>query len=294
MNAADIARAHGRLVQRLADGGFLIPCPVPSHGQGHGDRNPSLAIKDGDKGLLVRCFAGCDLRDVLAELRRRGLDDGEAPPARPRAAMRPSADEIEHGKAQARKAAWLWAHRKPIAGSIAETYLRRRGITCPLPFATLGHLPPRKPDQHPAMIACLGRHDESEPGVLGLPGGMVDSVHLTLLRPDGSGKAEVEHPKLIIGSPRGRPIELAPLNDLLGLAVCEGIEDGLTIYQATGLGVWVAGAAVFMPKLAAAIPDYTDAITIYAHADEAGQKGALALEAMLKARGFRDITIEGL
>jgi 5S rRNA maturation endonuclease (ribonuclease M5) len=41
---------------------------VPSHGQGHGDRNPSLTIADGDKGLLVTCHAGCDPRDVLRAL----------------------------------------------------------------------------------------------------------------------------------------------------------------------------------------------------------------------------------
>jgi hypothetical protein len=56
--------------------GYLCPCPVPGHGKGRGDRNPSLSIADGDDGkLLVRCFAGCDSLDVLAELRRRGLTD---------------------------------------------------------------------------------------------------------------------------------------------------------------------------------------------------------------------------
>src|ERR1700731_3577443 len=56
--------------------GFLCRCPVATHGKGRGDRNPSLSIADGDDGkLLVRCFAGCDSLDVLAELRRRGLTD---------------------------------------------------------------------------------------------------------------------------------------------------------------------------------------------------------------------------
>lgn len=74
-SAANIARALGG--HRNGEG-FLVRCPVPSHGQGRGDRRPSLSIRDGDDRLLVRCFAGCDPRDVLAELRRRGLldDDG--------------------------------------------------------------------------------------------------------------------------------------------------------------------------------------------------------------------------
>jgi hypothetical protein len=33
----------------------------------------TLAIRDGDRGLIVQCFAGCDPRVVIAELRRRGL-----------------------------------------------------------------------------------------------------------------------------------------------------------------------------------------------------------------------------
>lgn len=122
---------------------------------------------------------------------------------------------------------------------------------------------------------------------------MVDSVHLTLLRPDGSGKADVEHPKLIVGSPKGRPIELAPPNDPLGLAITEGIEDGLAVLESIGLGVWAAGAAPFMPKLANAVPEYIEAVTIFAHADQAGQRGAHALAAALRVRGF-EVTIEGL
>ncbi|RWN58465.1 hypothetical protein [Mesorhizobium sp.] len=60
-------------------------------------------------------------------------------------------------------------------------------------------------------------------------------MHLTRLRPDGSGKAE-EPAKIMIGRSKGAPIVLAPLNDLLGLIVTEGIEDALSAHQATGLG----------------------------------------------------------
>lgn len=167
MRAEIIARALGR-AQRIPSGGYLASCPVPSHGQGRGDHNPSLSIKDGDKGLLVRCFSGCDSRDVLGALRARGLLDDcrNRPQAKP---PKPAADEKAERDRQCRKAAGLWAHRRPIIGSIAESYLRAaRGITIPIPFATLGFLPPRNSNQHPAMIACFARHDEPEPGALGL------------------------------------------------------------------------------------------------------------------------------
>lgn len=39
-------------------------CPVHSP-----DRNPSLSICDGDKGILLRCWAGCDLRAIAQKLR---------------------------------------------------------------------------------------------------------------------------------------------------------------------------------------------------------------------------------
>ena len=54
----------------------MCRCPVPSYGNGKGDRNPSLLVKDGDRAPLLKCFAGCDVRDVLAELRGRGLLKG--------------------------------------------------------------------------------------------------------------------------------------------------------------------------------------------------------------------------
>src|SRR5262245_32720239 len=80
MTAAEIARAlAGPRAQRLSDGCWLVPCPVLSHGKGRGDRSPSLRIGDGETHLLVCCYAGCDHRDVLAELRHRGLLEDDRP-----------------------------------------------------------------------------------------------------------------------------------------------------------------------------------------------------------------------
>jgi hypothetical protein len=151
------------------------------------------------------------------------------------------------------------------------------------------------------MIAAFGIPDEPEPGELGeLRHTSVGSVHLTLLKPDGSGKADIERPKLIVGSPGALPIVLAPPNDLLGLAICEGIEDALTAHQSTGLGAWAAGTAGFMPKLADAVPSYIEAVTTYAHADKAGQDGVCKLAAALRNREPRkderplELAVEGL
>jgi hypothetical protein len=292
-DAHDIAIAlGGERAQRLAGGGWLVPCPVPSHGKGRGDRLPSLRIGDGASQLLVCCYAGCDPRDVLDELRRRGLlDDRQRASRKPVVVKAPSRDD-DHARKQHDKAAWLWSLRKPISGSIAEVYLREaRKIAGPLP-PTLGFLPPRKPEQHPAMIAAFGLCDEPDPGMLAAPRD-VQAIHLTLLKRDGSGKADVDAPKLMVGSPGSLPIVLAPPNDLLGLAITEGLEDALTAHDATGLGAWAAGSAGRMPALGNLIPDYMEALTIFAHADKAGQDGARALAEQLDEHGI-EVFIEGL
>ena len=187
---------------------------------------------------------------------------------------------------QHHKAAWLWSQRKPLAGSIAETYLRKaRGIACPLP-PTLAFSPPARPGHHPALIAAYGIAEEPEPGILAEPRN-VAAVHLILLKPDGCGKAGVKRTKISIGAHAGSPIVLAPPNDLLGLAVAEGIEDVLSVHAATGLGAWAAGGAIFMPKLAAAVPGYIDWLKIIADGDEAGCANALELLHRLTERGLR-------
>jgi hypothetical protein len=143
------------------------------------------------------------------------------------------------------------------------------------------------------MIAAFGVPVEWEPGALTITDDAVFGVHLTLLKPDGSDKVEVRPNKLMIGRPLGRPIVIAPPNDLLGLAITEGIEDALTAHIATGLGAWAAGSAGSIPALADVIPSYIDCITIYAHADPAGQRGATDLAERLHQRGF-EVFIEGL
>jgi hypothetical protein len=281
--AAHIAEAiAGLKVRPVGGGNYLVRCPA------HDDQSPSLSLCDGDRGLIVHCFSGCSPADVYAAIRRidqRLLQPGQT-------AAQPTKGSLEYERSQREKAAWLWSCRRPITGSIAERYLRQvRSYSGSLP-PTLAYLPPSKPEHHPAMVAAFAAVDEPEPGVLAAPRD-VSAVHLTLLQHDGSGKAEVDKAKLVIGSPRGLPIVLAPPNDLLGLAITEGIEDGLTAHEALGLGAWAAGAAGFMPKLATTVPDFIEAVTIFAHPDKAGQDGARRLAAALCHRGI-EVTIEGI
>lgn len=49
-------------VKKARDGQYLALCP------GHHDTKPSLSIKEADGKILVRCFAGCELTDILKPL----------------------------------------------------------------------------------------------------------------------------------------------------------------------------------------------------------------------------------
>jgi hypothetical protein len=152
--------------------------------------------------------------------------------------------------------------------------------------ATLGFLPAR--DKYPpAMIAAFGFADEPEPGILSASLD-VDAVHLTRLLPDGSDRERGDQAKIMIARSKGLPVVIAPPNDLLGLAVTEGIEDALSVHEATRLGAWAAGAGGRLPALADVIPVYVECVTIYAHADKTGQDGARALAEALRLRGIKE------
>jgi putative DNA primase/helicase len=194
-------------------------------------------------------------------------------------------------KRKADVAAWLWGNRCPIAEDCrAGVYLREaRGYNGPIP-PTLGYLPAN--GKHPpAMIAAFGFCEGPEPGAIDAPA-EVTGVHITRLTPEGR-KAPEDKPKIMLGPMSGLPIVLAPVNDGLGLAITEGIEDGLSVFEETGLGVWAAGSAGNMPKIAAALPPYVECATIFAHRDEgmrfakeaARLIAAMGVEAHIKGRG---------
>jgi hypothetical protein len=188
------------------------------------------------------------------------------------------------GALKTNKAAWLWSRRQPIAGTIAERYLReKRKYSGPLP-PTLGFLPACD-GYPPAMIAAYGLVDEPEPGVLGEPRN-VAAIHLTRLLPDGSDRERGDKAKISIGRPLGHPIVLAPPNDLLALAITEGIEDALSVHQSLGIGAWAARSATYMPKLAERVPGYIDVVHVELHPD-GGRRFAEKLIRNLRRRKIK-------
>jgi len=73
MNAQQIAEQLGNAKKEPK--GFLCSCPVPSHGRGNGDKNPSLSVcdTDSDAKVLFKCFGGCSQDSVFNAIKDMGL-----------------------------------------------------------------------------------------------------------------------------------------------------------------------------------------------------------------------------
>lgn len=225
MTAEVIAKALGG---HRAGATWMARCPA------HDDSRPSLAISAGSKGkVLVRCHAGCDQRDVIAALIERGFWDatGKRPgriahKRRKGLAAEPDSD----AKARTEAALAIWRASQDLAGSLAETYLRSRGIALS-PRPSLRFHPGLKHASGgiwPAMVALVV-HGET---------GETLAVHRTFLARDGQGKAPVDPPKMMLGPCRGGVVRLGEPGDVL--MVGEGIETCLAAMQATGKPAWAA------------------------------------------------------
>jgi hypothetical protein len=268
-------------------GTFDVACPEcgPFKRVSRNQRKPVMRVYRIEPGFAGYHCARCGVKGSARDRNSAPPDPVRLAKARAAAALRDRVIKAE----RLSKALWLWSNRMPITDSIAERYLRDiRGYGGPLPI-TLGFLPARG-EYPPAMIAAFGLAHETEPGVIVIADSAVTGVHLTRLKPDGSGKAEFEDPdenaKIMVGHSAGSPIVLAPPNDLLGLAVTEGIEDGLSVHEDTGLGIWAAASASRIPALASMVPSYIDCTTVITDDDGDGRRFASELADSIRARGM--------
>jgi len=168
----------------------------------------------GDLLDLIRLNRGLDrLGDTLGEARAfLGLPKREVQRAPARAGSSDSARR-------------LLALSRPIVGTLAETYLRNRGIT-----ARLEVLPALR--FHPC---CLYRaHDaaprESWPALIAAvtgPDGTITGVHRTWLDRDGGGKAPIATPRRALGHLLGNAVRFGTAPDVL--VAGEGIETMLSL-----------------------------------------------------------------
>lgn len=257
MTAETIAKALGG---HRAGATWMARCPA------HDDSRPSLAISAGKNGkVLVRCHAGCDQRDVIAALSERGLWDatgkrlgGFAQRHRKNLEREPDPD----AKARTEAALAIWRASQDIAGSLAETYLRSRGITpSPLPSLRFHRgLKHASGGIWPAMVALVV-HSET---------GEALAVHRTFLSLDGQGKAPVDPPKMMLGPCRGGVVRLGQPGYVL--MVGEGIETCLAAMQATGKPAWAALSTSGLRSLY--LPRAIAKVIVLADGDKPGEAAA--------------------
>jgi DNA primase len=257
MTAEAVAKALGG---RKTGAAWMARCPA------HDDRAPSLSIADARDGkVLVRCHAGCDQRDVIAALRARGvwpdLDKSarqllRKPGGQPQAD--PDCDAIKRTEA----ALAIWHNSQSAAGTPAETYLRSRGLTVPIPPSIRFHTGLKHPSGGvwPAMVALVTHSVDGNP----------IGIHRTFLALNGNGKAPVEPSKMMLGPCRGGAVRLGPAGD--SLMVGEGIETCLAAQQATGHPAWAALSTSGLRALD--LPREIRDVIVLADGDDPGEAAA--------------------
>ncbi|MBS3980757.1 MAG: toprim domain-containing protein [Rhodobacteraceae bacterium] len=167
----------------------------------------------------------------------------------------------------------LFAASVPVAGTLADTYLRSRGLTQGGTMSALRFHPKcwhrdegqTRSSPRPALIAAV----TDEAG--GLPG-----VHRTWLAPDGQGKAAVETQRRAMGHLLGNAVRLTPHDAIL--VVGEGIETMLSLVEVVpGLPVWAALSSSHLG--AVVLPEGLQRLYIAIDRDPAGQRAAERLSA---------------
>lgn len=248
------------------------PCPVCQPERRNGQN--ALTLADGSGGrLLLHCKkSACAFADILAAA---GLIPGNYSPPDPATVAQREFEERAQADKRARQAERCWKQALPIGGTIAETYLRARGITCDLALTLRFHReawhgPTAK--RHPALVAMI----EGAEGC---------AIHRTYLRPDGTGKAAIDPAKAMLGAAAGGAVRLTQAQG--PLVVAEGIETALSL--ASGLlgdpaTVWAALSTSGMRTLH--LPQLPGRLTIATDSDDGGAGQAAGRDLAERAHGL--------
>jgi hypothetical protein len=173
----------------------------------------------GDLLDVIRESCGLvDFHDVTEEARRFL----SLPRSEPKSDNRLRRSPVPTGSPESARR--LFAMSKPIAGTVVETYLRRRGITDLHGIDSLRFHPhcyyrseaDAPTEIWPAMIAAVTDVK-----------GRITGAHRTWLDPSGRDKASVDTPRRAMGHLLGHAVRFGPASDVM--AAGEGIETMLSL-----------------------------------------------------------------
>ena len=217
--------------------------------------------------------------DVLEEARRfLGDAQGEVSFAsRGATASRSSLRSVE-------AACRLFRLSQPIGGTLAEIYLRTRGLA-DLSSTECLHFHPRcwwRPEvgpteAHPALITAVTDLDRR-----------ITGVHRTWLSADGTTKAQLDPPRKAMGNLLGHAVWFGGVDDVL--AAGEGIETLLSLRQA--LPLLPAIAALSAAHLAAVrLPATVRRLYVLCDRDPAGERACTRLLDRARAVGIEGVIL---
>lgn len=234
--------------------GRIAMCRCPAHA----DRTPSLSLRQGDRGILVTCFAGCSREDVLRAL-RHVQTDRHYPVSDWRQA--PLLSNIQR----------LWDQALDAGGTLAERYLDRR------------HLMPVPPDIrfHPQCPYLPRPRTIFRPALLIPVREMSRLVAIQRIFLDPH-TAHYER-KVMLGSPasgawRGRAGRAT-------LAIAEGFETAEAFFRLHGIDCWACLGARRMDQIV--IPADVTRLIIAEDNDVEGRQAAARAQCRYDRSGLR-------
>ena len=223
--------------------GSYAMCVCPAHA----DRTPSLSVRQGERGILVHCFAGCRSDDVLREIGRTKPILNSPPPSYRPAGTAPNVRRI-------------WDQGTEIRGTLGEVYLRSRRLPFDLPDlrfhprCPFGHKP--KTIFRPAVLVAVRT------------GHQMTAIQRIRLTNDGTW----HEGKFMLGKP-GQGA-WAPRFEGNVLAIAEGMEDAASYTLIREIPCW---AALGNERLALiGVPTYVTKLYIAEDNDGPGRTAAMA------------------
>lgn len=246
------------LVTRLGGkwSGNTAMCRCPSHA----DRTPSLAIRQGDRGILVTCHAGCAATDVLRALRRIADLPNIGPAETSGRQARPPSAHLA-----------IWQGGRPIDGTLAERYLREvRQIWAPLEDLRY----------HPRCPKGQGSLVQFEPALLVAmrKAGEIVAIQRIFLDPMSASYTD----KLVLGRAIGAAWTNGPPGKTIGL--CEGFETAAAYTSLTGIQAWSCMGAKRFQQVE--IPASVERVILLADNDTEGRRAEAKARSALARPGL--------
>jgi Toprim domain len=232
--------------------GSYAMCVCPAHA----DRTPSLSVRQGERGILVHCFAGCRSEDVLCEIGRTKPILNSPPPSYRPEGIAPNVRRI-------------WDQGTEIRGTLGEVYLRSRRLPVDLPDLRFHPRCPfgRKPKTtfQPAVLVAVRTGDK------------LSAIQRIRLTDDGTW----HDGKFMLGKP-GQGA-WAPRFEGNVLAIAEGMEDAASYAQVRKIPCW---AALGNERLAMIeVPEHVGTLYIAEDNDDPGRCAAMAAAEVQRLEG---------